>query len=117
MNKNIQKMMTLPANQTARTIIAKEGAKLVGQVATKAVAKTVATTVANPAMLVADGVEIVGEHVLHRAGMDRDDAKKVAAAGGLATSVGIGAAVGGPVGAAAGAAVWGVGKAISWMFE
>lgn len=105
--------VALPLNQMARRICATEGAKLVARTVSRSAAKRVVITMSSPWMLVADGVEVVSEQALITLyGVNELNARRASAVGGCATSVAIGAALGGPVGAAAGLASWGIGKAI-----
>lgn len=117
MSKNIASLIAKSSGRAARVavkreaqkIVAKQGSKVVARLATKAAAKTVARTAANPALLIADGVEIATERF--------GASPSVSKAAGFGTSVAIGAGLGGPVGAAAGAGVWLVGEAIGFLLD
>lgn len=106
----------LSSKSLGRQLVKVEGAKLVTKTISKAAGKTVARTAANPALLIADGVELGTMVVCDVLDVDEGTAKVVSKGAGLGSSVAIGAAVGGPMGALAGAAVWGVGELIGSMF-
>ncbi len=97
--------------------LAKTGTQTLAKTGVKVGAKGLARGIANPWLLAADGVDLGVRKACENLDMDKDTAKIVGKGSGLAASIGIGTAVGGPVGAVAGLALWGIGEGISKLFD
>jgi len=82
----------------------------------KAAGKQVARAAASPWLLAADVAQFGAHQAALAMDCDEQTAKKVSRGMGLATSVGVDAAVGGPVGAAADVGLWAVGELADALF-
>ena len=100
-----------------RKVVASGGSKVLTKYGSKAAAKTLTKTAANPGFLLADGLEMGTEFICRKAGCSDEDARFYGGSVGLGTSVGVGAAIGGPVGGVIGAGLWGVGKLFQSLFD
>lgn len=108
-----QRQLTATLAKTATGTAVKVLAKSSSKIGVKSVARG-----ATPWLLVADGVQFVAEvAATTHGGMDPEEARRTGQAVGLAASVGIGAAVGGPVGALAAGGVWFIGELIGHLFS
>ena len=101
----------------ARAIAGKGAARLIARAGAKGAAKTITRTASSPWLLVADGVDLAVTRVARRRGASESDARTYGKRAGLAASVGIGAAVGGPVGAVVGLGAWGVGELVDAFWD
>ncbi len=116
-----EKASTKAAAKTAQRLAVKAGTKTAAKVATKSAGKVAAKTflveLANPWLLVADGVELGAEALCrNQLGLDRETTRTVKKVSGLGASLTIGAVAGGPLGAAAGGALWAVGEGLARLF-
>jgi len=117
MEKRFEKLLGAGAKVEGRRETGRVAAKVVAKHVSKGAGKAVARTAASPWLLAADVTEFAAGKAARAAGWHEDDVQVASKCTGAATSLVVGAAVGGPVGAAAGLALWGVGEAVGWLFN